>query len=227
VRRLAILMAAAVAVAGLGACGGGQRVAYRPTAFGEFDHCYFINSPAEAIALQAAGLCQPGWSPLMAPAYWHARYAPFYSSPSYVRVYVPASERDTFTRSERTWAGANRGVIAAEAKKATYLGSNGKRVSAEKIGATKFGGGNRFGAPGTKFGGGSRGADPAKAKPKADTKPKAPTVKAPTVKPKAPTAKTPTVEAPTVRSPTVRSPSGGRSGGGSGGFRSSGGGSRR
>lgn len=220
---IAATVLAAVLLAG---CGGGHAVAYRPAAYGEGTSCYYVNSPAEAIALQAAGLCQPGWVPTLMPVYWHQRYYPYYASPAYYHVYVPAPARSAYAGAERSWGASNRTAIATAAREATYKGSNGKVVSASKIGATKYGGGARFGPPGTKFGGGARTATPGPA-------PGAGATPAPGATPSpAPAAKT--APAPAPKAPAGRAPSGGSkgspgarsSGGGSGGRTSSGGGSR-
>jgi hypothetical protein len=196
-KRIGLAVVLAVALLGSGGCGGGgQHVAYRPAAFGVPGQCYYVNSPAEAISLQAAGLCEPGWAPTIMPMAWHSMYYPYYSSPSYYRTYVPAASRTVYAQSEKSWGSSNKSSIATEAKKATYQGSNGKTVTADKIGATKYGAGNRFGDPKTKFGGGSRNA----------------TNPAPTVTPPSVSAKTP--QSPSAPSkPSTKASGGGSSGG--------------
>lgn len=215
-RRLATVLAGVVLAAGLGACGGGQAVAYRPASFGVPGQCYYLHDPLEAMALQRAGLCEAGWMPTIMPLAWHQMYAPYYASPRYINIYVPSEQRTAFRRTEQTWGAANKGVIAAQAKQAKYLGSNGKTVTADKIGATKYGAGNRFGPSGTKFGGGSgRGGS----KPVAGTPSKAPAApKTPTVTPKSPAPKSPSVNTPKAPSGPSKSYGGGsgRSGGGGG-----------
>jgi hypothetical protein len=206
-KRLAVILCFAFA-----ACSHGQPVAYRPVAYGEPGHCYYAQDFQEALALQRAGLCPPDWQPTLMPTYWHQRYWNYYSSPAYYSVYVPAPARTVYVRSERGFGSTNRQAINTEAKQATYKGSNGKTVPASKIGAAKYGGGNRFGPAGTKFGGGDR-AKPAGTKAKAPSPngPKPPTAKPPTAKPPAPRAPASPPRAP------VRSPSGGgRSFGGGG-----------
>lgn len=231
--RLALALIGVVAFAGLGGCGRSEPVAYRPAAFGVPGQCYYLHDPLEALELRARGLCDPGWAPTLMPLAWHQMYYPFYSSPSYINVYVPRAQRTVVLRGERTWGSANKGAIAAQARQAKYLGSNGKVVPASKIGATKYGAGNRFGPSGTKFGGGDRGADPSKPRVKAPTvktpgggPSKSPGVKPPTAKPPAPKAPSSPPKSPTVRAPSGggRSSGGGGYSGGGGGGRSSGGG---
>jgi hypothetical protein len=221
---LAVVMAATV----LAGCGKDEKkVAYRPTSFGENGQCYYVDHPDEALALQRNGLCDPSWAPTVMPVYWRQMYHPYYASPAYYRSYVPVATRTVYVDRQKTWGSANRTAIAEKAKGATYLGSNGKTVAAEKIGATKYGAGNRFGDPATKFGGGSRGKTPsttpattpvtAKTPTNADT-PKADPKATPTPKPKAPSppkASNPKPQSPKPQSPSR--PSGGYGGGSRGG----------
>ncbi len=150
-----IILSVIIAAAILAGCGGGSPVAYRPIAYGENNQCYYVNSPAEVITLQAQGLCDRSWAPTLMPLLWHQRYWNYYSSPSYYSVYVPVASRSVYITTERTWGSNNRAAIATASREATYRGSNGKTVPASKIGAAKYGGGSRFGPVGTKFGGGS------------------------------------------------------------------------
>lgn len=221
------------------ACGGGdrERIAYRPISFGENGACYYLHDPAEAFALQAAGLCDPSWVPAVMPGHWHQQYYPYYASPAYVRVYVPAPVRDRYVAAEKNWGKANKTAISQASKGARYRGSNGKEVPAERIGATKYGAGNRFGDPGAKFGGGSgRGetkttgkattpaSRPVTAKPStpATSKP-TPATSKPATPSKRPTVKSPP-KSPSSKSPSPKSPSPKPSS--SGGSKSFGGGSR-
>jgi hypothetical protein len=144
--------------------GGGEKVAYRPVAFGADSQCYYADDPLEVQMLVNAGLCEPHWSPAAMPLAWHQRYWNYYSSPAYYQLYVPEPIRTVYVDRERSFGSLNRQAIATESKKATYRGSNGKTVSADKIGAAKYGGGNRFGPVGKKFGGGARDATPGTAK---------------------------------------------------------------
>lgn len=152
------LFALMLVVGLLTGCGRGHPVAYRPIAFGENNQCYYVQNPAEVIALQQQGLCDPSWAPAVMPSYWHMRYWNYYSSPAYYTVYVPAPSRAAYSTAERSWGSGHQAEISTAARQATYKGSNGKTVTAEKIGAAKFGGGARFGPTGTKFGGGARTA---------------------------------------------------------------------
>jgi len=144
----------ALALLSLAACSS-HPVAYRPAAFGENGHCYYAQSPLEAQALMNQGLCDRSWTPMLMPPIWHERYFSYYDSPAYYTVYVPVQSRSTYQSSESTFGSANKAAINAEAPKATYKGSNGQTVTADKIGAAKYGAGARFGPTGTKFGGGS------------------------------------------------------------------------
>lgn len=143
-----------LAMLGLAACSS-RPLAYRPAAFGENGHCYYAQSPLETQMLFDQGLCDRSWVPMLMPSLWHQRYYNYYSSPAYYTVYVPAGSRSTYQTSESTFGSTNRSAINQEAPKATYKGSNGKTVTADKIGAAKYGAGARFGPAGTKFGGGS------------------------------------------------------------------------
>jgi hypothetical protein len=136
-------------------CGGSHPVAYRPAAFGENGHCYYAQDPLEAQTLINQGLCDRSWTPRLMPSLWHERYYTYYSSPAYYAVYVPVQSRSTYQASESTFGSANKAAINSEAPKATYKGSNGQTVTADKIGAARYGAGARFGPTGTKFGGGS------------------------------------------------------------------------
>jgi hypothetical protein len=195
-----VLLSLGLTMALVGCGGGGHPVACRPLIFGGGGHCYYAQSPAEVVALQQAGLCDPTWTPLLMSPAWHAAYWPYYSSPAYYSLYVPRAQRSSYAGLERSWGSTNQTAIAESSKSAQYKGSNGKVVPAEKIGATKYGGGNRFGPVGTKFGGGARDATPgtpggskqppAKATPDAPDSPsKAPTPsKAPSAPSKAPSS---------------------------------------
>lgn len=233
-KRLAIILGVCMATTVLGACGDDKKeaVAYRPIAYGQNNQCYYVSDPAEAQLLMDQGLCQRSWVPTVMPIVWHQMYYPYYSSPAYYGAYVPAAARTVYIERERSWGTQNKTAINREAKKATYQGSNGKTVTANKIGVAKYGAGNRFGPTGTKFGGGSRNATtPTPGSPiKPDATPapitgKAPAPKAPAPKatPAPPVPKAPRVSPPPkAPSPQPKS-SGGFKSGGSGGY---GGGSR-
>lgn len=213
---LSIIMAAVM----LTGCGGGHHVAYRPIAYGENNQCYYVNNPVETIALQQAGLCQPGWAPTIMPIYWHQRYWNYYASPSYYRTYVPVASRSTYVASEKSWGSTNKTAIATEAKRATYQGSNGKTVTADKIGAAKYGGGARFGPTGTKFGGGSARTGESPAAPKVSPTP------APKASPSKPASPAPKASPSKPASPSKSYGGGSRSYSGGGTKSYSGGGSK-
>lgn len=195
-KRIKMLLVAGLLLgAGLTACGGDDdKVAYRPVSFGADGHCYYVHDQAEVVELQNAGLCERSWAPMLIPQPVHMMYFPYYSSPAYYGAYVPPATRTVFIERQRSFGEQHRTQIATAAKKATYLGSNGKKVAADKIGAAKYGSGARFGPPGTKFGGGVRTADP----------------KAPTPSPK---ANAPKSDSKPKMSPPPKSPSSPKSGG--------------
>lgn len=221
-KRTLATIAALVGLAGLAGCGGhGHATAYRPIAYGENGLCYYVQSPAEVVALQGAGLCGGAWIPTPMPLYWHQRYYPYYASGAYANVYVPAHVRTVYIQSERNWGASNKSAIATAAKAAKYEGSNGKVVSATKIGATKYGAGNRFGPAGTKFGGGARNATPG-----AGSNGPSKVSPEPKVTPPAKVTPTPKAPAPKKAPSTGRKTYGGGSRPGSSGGKTSGGGSR-
>src|SRR4051812_15298749 len=96
-----LLTVVAIAAAGLlTGCAHDHHVHPAPTittysmvAYGESGYCYYIDDPSEATALLAAGRCPAGWVPYRAPLVWEQTYWAYYSSPSYVNVYVPANSR--------------------------------------------------------------------------------------------------------------------------------------
>lgn len=231
-KRFAVCLAVLVSTSVLTACGGdGEKIAYRPVAYGENNQCYYVNDPAEAQLLMDQGLCERSWVPTVMPMTWHHMYYPYYSSPAYYRVYVPVATRTVYVEREKSWGSSNKKAIEGEAKKATYQGSNGKVVSASKIGATKYGAGNRFGPTGAKFGGGDRKATPTssrKVTPETKVTTKATTsvtAKAtPAPKAEAPKPK-PRAEAPKPKTPTPK-PKSSPPPKSSGGSKSFGGGSR-
>lgn len=159
-----------LAALGLTGCGGGQPVAYAPTAYGVSGQCYYLDDPAEAIALQNAGLCPHTWAPTLMPLLWHQMYYPYYSSPAYYGTYVIASHRTVYVSHQTTFQHTYASQIKTESSKAKYKGSDGKTYTGNKIkpgkfsnGKKGFGGGKKCGlAPLsgsalTKGGGGSSG----------------------------------------------------------------------
>ncbi len=154
---------AALAVTGLLAATGcskpEQRVAYRPVAYGADNQCWYVDDPGEVQKLVEDGLCQAGWASAPMPDHWRMRYWNYYSSPSYYDVYVPPTRRLTYAAALRSFGEARRSEIETASRQAMYVGSNGKTVTADKIGVARYGGGNRFGPAGVKFGGGARHRD--------------------------------------------------------------------
>lgn len=185
-RRIAALIAGLfIAVAGVAGCSHPVPVAYAPAAYGEVvngvGHCYWDDDPYEAQQLFAAGLCPAGWVATPMPLYWHERYYGYYSSPAYVNSYVLASHRTIYVTHETTFRTTYSSQIAAQAKTATWKGSNGKTVSGAKVDTAKMkfstgsgsnssqGGGSLRVGGSTGGSGGAPAAKPAPAAPKAKT----------------------------------------------------------
>lgn len=141
----------------LSACGSGQPATYAPAAYGVPGHCYFVNSQAEAIALQNAGLCPRSWVPTVMPLSWEEEYYPFYSSPAYYNTYVPVRARHAYVRTETTFYRAHTSSIRTASARATYRSSTGGTVRGTTIikSKTSFGSGTSFGSSGSKYGSGS------------------------------------------------------------------------
>jgi hypothetical protein len=156
-RPLALAVMIAATAATLTACGGsGQPVTYAPAAYGANGQCYYVDSPAEAIALERAGLCPPSWHPAPMPVSWLEEYYPYYDSPAYYDTYVPARVRTVYVTRQRSFGASHRSAITTLTRKATYRGSNGSTVRGTKLGGkTRFGSGTSFGSTGRKYGGGS------------------------------------------------------------------------
>lgn len=149
-----VSVATAAAVAGCGAPTG--PLTYAPAAYGVSGHCYYVNSAAEAIALQAAGLCPRSWAPTLMPVVWEDEYYSYYDSSAYYDTYVPAKIRTVYVRTETTFGKTNRTAIASRSKTATYRTSTGKTVKGTQVTSkTQFGSGKSFGKSGQKYGGGS------------------------------------------------------------------------
>jgi hypothetical protein len=148
---LLALLAAGMLVSTLAACGGGDNVSYRPAAYGENGHCYYVEDPSEVYGLERDGYCHRDWTPMLMPLYWHMMYAPYYSSPAYYGRFVPRQSRTVFISHQTTFVNSHQSEIKSAVKTATYQGSNGKKVSGSTFGTRTFtGGGSRGG-----FGGGS------------------------------------------------------------------------
>jgi hypothetical protein len=155
----ALTAAAALAAAGAAATGCSSEtgpLTYAPAAYGVSGHCYYVNSPAEAVALQAAGLCPQSWAPTLMPVTWEDEYYSYYDSPAYYDTYVPVKVRTVYVQRETTFGKSNRTAITARSKSATYKSSSGTIVKGTSVTAkTRFGSGKSFGASGQKYGGGS------------------------------------------------------------------------
>lgn len=150
-KRLALsVAAAALMLTGLTACGGDDET-YRPVAYGENGHCYYVEDPHEIDALYSQGNCPRSWTPMIMPVYWHSMYYPYYSSPAYYNVYVPATTRAVYVQHETVYKTQHASEIKTASAKARYKNSSGKTVTGNKIGTAKFGGGSR-----TSGGSGSR-----------------------------------------------------------------------
>lgn len=143
-------MAAALMATGLAACGHND-VTYRPAAYGENGHCYYVESPSEVYGLQRDHYCQSSWTPMLMPLAWHLMYAPYYSSPAYYGTFVPAASRTVFISHQTTFVNTHQSEIKTAVKSAKYKGSNGKTVPGSKFGTRTFSGGGSRGG----FGGGS------------------------------------------------------------------------
>lgn len=155
---LGLLMAVAVVMSGCNLAGyEDEWVAsevYQPRYFGENGTCYFIDYPYEVDALVVDGLCQPHWRVAQAPAYWVARYAPFYDSPAYYNVYVRPNDRAAFTSRHVAWERLNKGLIEAERKNATWIDAKRQPVPGTKINyATSSFGSGRLRSTGFEAGG--------------------------------------------------------------------------
>ena len=164
-------MAFLLLTVGLAGCGGGQPVQYAPAAYGVTGQCYYVDSPAEAVALQAAGLCPSAWVPTLMPLLWHQQYYAYYSSSAFYGSYVGSSYRTVYISHSTTFQHSYSNEISAASASAKYKGSDGKTYTGNKIksgsfsnGVKGFGGGKKCGlaAPDmsvfTKGGGGSGGS---------------------------------------------------------------------
>lgn len=151
------VLAAAIATLTITGCGpDSQPVTYAPAAYGVSGHCYYIDDPAEAIALENAGLCPHTWHPALMPMWWHEEYFNYYDSPAYYNRYVPVRVRTVYVTHERTFGTRYRTVIASRSKLATYRSSSGTLVKGTKMtGKTRFGSGTSFGTSGQRYGSGS------------------------------------------------------------------------
>jgi hypothetical protein len=152
----AIAAAALTAVSVAGCSSAPAPLTYAPAAYGVPGHCYYADSPAEAVALQAAGLCPRSWAATLMPAPWQEEYYSYYDSPAYYDTYVPARVRTVYVQREATFGKSNQAAIKTRSKTATYRTSSGKTVKGTQLtGKVKYGSGTSFGSSGQKYGGGS------------------------------------------------------------------------
>ena len=129
---------------------------YAPAAYGVPGQCYYVDDPAEAVALQAAGLCPRSWRPTVMPLAWHEEYWDYYDSSAYYDTYVPARVRTVYVQRETSFGRTYRAAIASRSRLATYRSSGGGTVKGTQVTSrTRFGSGKSFGAAGQKYGGGS------------------------------------------------------------------------
>lgn len=154
---LGLLLGLGFVVSVLAGCSGfGQSapVSYSPAAYGQNGVCYYVNSPAEVVALQNAGLCPRTWVAGPMPDYWLNEYYPYYSSPVYYTSYVPVRLRATYVRTEHTYYAAHSSAIRTASSKATYKSSSGGTVKGTTVIKSKSTFGS--GTAGTSFGSGKR-----------------------------------------------------------------------
>ena len=142
------IIAVAVTAAAIGtaatACGSSAPDTYAPAAYGVPGYCYYIDSPAEAVALEAAGLCPSTWAPMLAPLAWQETYWDYYSSPAYYNSYVPAGYRTVYVQRETTFGRTYHTAIVTRQRTATYRSSSGKVVKGSNLptGKARFGSGS-------------------------------------------------------------------------------------
>lgn len=121
---------------------GDDPATYTPAAYGVAGHCYYIDNPAEALALEAAGLCPSGWAPTLMPLAWHEEYAAYYDSPAYYGTYVPVRYRTVYVSHVTVFQTRYRTQISSASSRAVYRSSSGGTVSGSKLGSkVSFGSG--------------------------------------------------------------------------------------
>lgn len=131
-------------------------ISYAPAAYGQNGDCYYINSPAEAVALEQAGLCPRSWVPVLMPLAWHEEYYSYYDSPSYYDTYVPARYRTVYVTRQRGFYRSYHARITTLSRSAVYKTSAGGTIKGTTITSrTRFGSGTSFGSAGQQYGGGT------------------------------------------------------------------------
>ena len=159
-RRLIAAAAAALGTAAVtvtAGCGlSPQPLTYAPAAYGQNGQCYYVSSPAEAVALRQAGLCPRSWIAAPMPLSWEEAYYAYYDSPAYYDTYVPVRYRTVYISHETTFGRTYHSRIVTLSRSATYRSSSGGTVKGSAVtGKTRFGSGCSFTCAGTKYGGGS------------------------------------------------------------------------
>lgn len=133
--RLTAVTATAVLACAISACADtpAQPTNLVPQAYGVPGQCYYLDDPAEALALIAAGLCPTGWVPTVMPLLWHEQYYRYYASPAYYNTYVPVSYRASWPAQQNNFYTVNKVTIVNVQKQATYKDSKGKTVPGSKV----------------------------------------------------------------------------------------------
>lgn len=154
-KKLAALTLTGAVIGGtLTACGdsdSGVPVSYAPVAYGIPGQCYYVNSPAEAVTLQAAGLCPRSWVPVLMPLAWHMMYASYYDGPGYYNRYVPVGQRNVYINKTTVFEKNYSSGISKASKNATYKGSDGSTIkNPSKTTVQNGGGGGRNSGGGTR-----------------------------------------------------------------------------
>lgn len=117
---------AAIVIGAAALTGCSSPTPYAPTSYGASGQCYYVDHPAEVIALQRAGLCPVNWGAYPAPTWYRARYADYFDSPAYYDHYVPVSVRKVYVTHVTTWNRANAGTVKAQR---VYVGKNASTYS--------------------------------------------------------------------------------------------------
>lgn len=151
---IGLLLGLGIVLTLVSACSGSQPVSYTPAAYGQNGVCYYVNTPAEVTALQAAGLCPRSWVAGPMPMSWLDMYYPYYDSGAYYNLYVPARLRATYIHTEHTYYVTHSSAIRSASSKAVYKSSSGGTVRGSTIIKSKSITGS--GSAGTSFGSGKR-----------------------------------------------------------------------
>lgn len=135
IRRIALLVALAIAATTVTACGPMDDPTYTPAAYyqtvGNVYECYYLTVPAEAEALKAAGLCPSGAIDTPMPLAYQETYWPYWSSAAYDDEFIPVAQRSTFVHVTVVRCNRNPSFVSGVSRysaTATYRGSNGSTV---------------------------------------------------------------------------------------------------